>query len=144
MQLLIMGLIAGIAVGGISGLVGIGGGTLTIPLLLYVFRIDMHSAAGTSLAIIIPTALVGVATHFSRGTVDWRLALLIAVGSIVGSYLGSNFAYALSATTLKKIFAMILLIVSLSILLDAYGIGLSRLGKQQASATPEVAATKES
>lgn len=143
MQIVIMGLIAGLAVGVISGMVGIGGGPLIIPILLYVFKVNMHSASGTSLAIIIPTALVGVYTHFTRGSVDWRLAALIAIGSIVGSAIGSQFAYALSGATLKKVFATVLMVVSLSIFLDAFEIGFMKKAVQPATAATEVTATKD-
>lgn len=112
-----------VATGIISGLVGIGGGVLVVPILLYVFKVDMHSAAGTSLAIIIPTAIVGALSHFTRGTnIDWRVAAIIALGAIAGATMGAWIANALPAVTLKKVFAVILLVVSISILLDSYGI----------------------
>lgn len=144
MQLVIIGLAAGIATGTISGLVGIGGGVLLVPILLYVFKIDMHAASGTSLAIIIPTAIVGAYSHFARGSVDWKLAAFISLGAIMGAALGTWFAYALPASTLKKLFAVILLIVSFSILLDAYGIGLNRVDDKPATAAAEVTAAQDS
>lgn len=126
MQQIIIGIAAGLATGIISGLVGIGGGVLLVPILLYVFRADMHTAAGTSLAIIIPTALSGAISHFSRGSVDLRLALLLTVGAIAGALVGTWLGHALPAVTLKRIFSVILLIVSFTILLDSYGIGVGK------------------
>lgn len=134
MQLIIYGLATGIGAGIISGLVGIGGGVLLVPILLYVFKLDMHSAAGTSLAIIIPTSIAGAMSHFARGSVDWRLALLIGVGAVAGASLGTWIGSSLSAVTLKRIFAVILLIVSFTILLDSYGINVARLVLRQQEA----------
>lgn len=122
MNILLTAIVSGLSVGLLSGLVGIGGGVLLVPLLLYVFKVDMHIAAGTSLAIIIPTALVGVWGHFNHGNVDWRLAAIIAIGGILGSFLGAWLANILPSTTLKKIFAFLLLLISIKVIFDAYGV----------------------
>lgn len=124
MNIIILGIISGLAVGLLSGLVGIGGGVVLVPLLLYVFKVDMHVAAGTSLAIIIPTAIAGVLGHLSNGNVAWKFALLIAVGAIAGSVLGSWLADLLPSASLKKIFAFLLLLISVKVLLDAYNVRL--------------------
>lgn len=120
----IIPVISGIIIGSLSGLVGIGGGVLLVPLLLYVFHLNMHSAAGTSLSIVLPMSLVGALSHFQRGNVDWRLTLLIGAGSVIGSMLGAWGGSLLPGETLKKIFAFLLLIISLKVLADAYGISL--------------------
>lgn len=143
MQQIIIGITAGIATGIISGLVGIGGGVLLVPILLYVFRADMHTAAGTSLAIIIPTALAGAVSHFARGSVDLRLAALLTIGAIAGAFLGTWLGHALPAVTLKRIFSVILLIVSFTILLDSYGIGVGRLLGRGESPTAQVSAADD-
>ena len=65
------GLFAGFA----SGLLGIGGGVLLVPLLLYGFKLDIHQAIGTSLAIIIPTAIFGSLVHFHYGNVSFKFVL---------------------------------------------------------------------
>ncbi|HHT26935.1 MAG TPA: sulfite exporter TauE/SafE family protein [Firmicutes bacterium] len=135
---LAMALVSGLTVGLLSGLVGIGGGVLLVPILLYIFKLDAHLAAGTSLAIVIPTAIVGSIVHFSKGTIDWPLALLIAVGSIVGSLLGAWLGPHVPAETLKKIFAVVLVVVTVKFCLDAFRI---TLPTQQKAAT-EVASTK--
>lgn len=143
LQFVVMGLLAGLVVGVTSGMVGIGGGPLIIPILLYMFKVDMHAAAGTSLAIIIPTAIVGVYSHFTHGAIDWRLAAFIALGSIVGSAFGSQFAHALSPDTLKKIFATVLLIVAISIMMDAFGVGFTRPAAQEAAEASETTVTEQ-
>lgn len=106
--------------GAVSGLVGIGGGVLLVPVLLHVFKTPMHLAAGTSLSVIIPTAILGAWTYFSRGQVDWRLAGWLAAGSIIGVAAGSLAAQQMSDVHLKRFFAVILLLVSIYIVFDAF------------------------
>jgi uncharacterized membrane protein YfcA len=132
-------LICGLSVGLLSGLVGIGGGVLLVPILLYIFKLDAHLAAGTSLAIVIPTAVVGSIVHFTKGTIDWPLALLIATGSIAGSIFGAWLGPHVPADTLKKVFAVVLLAVTVKFCMDAFQI---TLPGQQRAAT-EVASTKQ-
>lgn len=110
----------GVLVGALSGLVGIGGGILLVPLLLYVSKLDMHIAAGTSLAIVIPTAIFGSMIHFSRGNVDWRLAGLVALGSVAGSVFGAYAGPYLPGDTLKRVFAVVLVLISLKVVSDAF------------------------
>jgi uncharacterized membrane protein YfcA len=116
----ITAVLSGLLVGSLSGLVGIGGGVLLVPLLLYVFRLDMNLAAGTSLAIVIPTAIVGSLVHFGKGNVDWRLTVVIALGSILGAVIGAWGGSHLPGETLKKIFAVILVLISLKVAFDAF------------------------
>lgn len=114
---------SGMAVGTLSGLVGIGGGILLVPVLLYIFKVDMHIAVGTSLMTIIPTTLMGSMIHFQKGNVDWRLGLVIAIGALGGAIVGSMTSTLIPAVTLKKIFAIILLVMSLKVVFDAYFAG---------------------
>lgn len=128
MKVIIFASLAGLATGVLSGLVGIGGGIILVPVLLYIFRTDMQVAAGTSLAVIIPTAIAGVLTHFSAGNVSLKLSLAIAPGAIAGAMLGAYLASILPADTLKRIFAVIMVIMSIRIFLDSFGL----IGKAKA------------
>lgn len=130
---------AGILVGSLGGLVGIGGGVVLVPLLLYVYGLGMHLAAGTSLSIVLPLSLAGAISHFQRGNVDLRLTLLIGIGGIIGSVLGSWAGSHLPGTVLKKIFAMILLLIALNTLADAYGINVPGLRRAAAAGSPAAA-----
>ena len=105
----------GLAVGVISGLLGIGGGVLMVPAIVYIWSRSMQIAVGTSLAVMIPGAIAGVLRHhFSFGNVDFRLAGLLAIGAIVGSYaIGAPLAEYLPGAVLKKIFGVLLVIVGL-------------------------------
>ena len=79
----------GLAAGFLSGLFGVGGGILIVPALVLAARFEQKLAAGTSLAAIVPTSLVGVVSYAMGGHVDWLAALLLAAGAIGGAQLGS-------------------------------------------------------
>ena len=105
----------GLTVGIVSGLLGIGGGVLMVPAIVYIWGRSMQIAVGTSLAVMIPGALAGVLRHhFSFGNVDFRLAGLLAVGAVVGAYaIGAPLADSLPGPMLKKIFGLLMVIVGL-------------------------------
>ncbi len=79
----------GLAAGLLSGLFGVGGGTVIVPLLVLLLGFDQRLAAGTSLAAIVPTASVGVVSYALTGSVAWIPALILAAGAVVGAQIGS-------------------------------------------------------
>ena len=103
-SIIVGGLMTGIA----SGLLGIGGGALLVPLLIYVFKLDIHHAIGTSLTIIIPTAIVGSIVHIQHGNVEIKFVLTLFLFTIVGSILGAYLAGILPALILRRVFAVFL------------------------------------
>lgn len=107
-MIVLLGLVAGI----LSSLLGIGGGILLVPGMIYLLQLPMEIAVGTSLAIILPTALVGVYRHNAYGNVDWKVALLIMTGSVTGAYLGAWLSRFIPAPILKKVFAVFILLVA--------------------------------
>ncbi len=108
-MILVWGVIAGLLVGAFSGLVGIAGGVVLVPILLYAFKLDQHSAQGTSLAILLPpTGLLAFWRYYKAGHADLRLGLLIALGVFVGGYFGGAWAQDISDVTLRKVFALVL------------------------------------
>jgi len=92
-----IGLLAGL----MSGLFGVGGGTVIVPLLVLILKFDQRLAAGTSLAAIVPTATVGVISYAVHGSVDWIAALLLAAGAIVGAQIGSYLLPRVPITALR-------------------------------------------
>lgn len=104
----LIGILGGIA----SGLVGVGGGTIFVPLLILVCKFNPHLAIGTSLAIVIPTAIVGALTHSRAGMVDWKSALMISACAILGAWLGSKLSVKLDTLLLKRIFAVLLVFIA--------------------------------
>lgn len=109
--------VVGMFAGALSGLLGVGGGIIFVPALLLLVRLNIHEAIGVSLAVIVPTALAGVMTHYRAGNVDLKLAVLVAAGGVLGGVLGASLAAHVPAETLKKIFGGFLIIVGVSMLL---------------------------
>jgi uncharacterized membrane protein YfcA len=100
----------GVIVGIFSGLLGIGGGAVIIPILVLVFHVDQQTAHGTSLGMILsPTALPAILKYHSLGKISWPLVLWVAPGMIVGSYIGATIANSISTGQLKLVFGFILI-----------------------------------
>lgn len=108
----LIGLMGGVA----SGLFGVGGGIVMVPAMVFFMRMDMKLAVGTSLAVIIPTALSGVFKHFQLGQVDWRIALSLAPTAICGSYLGAWLTKDISSGNLKRAFGGLLIFAGVRLL----------------------------
>jgi uncharacterized membrane protein YfcA len=85
LKYVLIGLLAGL----LSGLFGVGGGTVIVPLLVLLCGFDQRLASGTSLAAILPTAVVGVISYAAVGSVSWLAALLLAVGAVAGAQIGT-------------------------------------------------------
>lgn len=101
--------LAGLFVGVASGILGVGGGILLVPMMTIGFGLPQHLAQGTSLAAIIPTSVVGAVTHDRRGNVLRRAALYMAVGGVAGAALGALVALRLPREVLARAFALVLL-----------------------------------
>jgi hypothetical protein len=107
---ILLGIVAGI----LSGLVGIGGGILIVPALVFLFGFSQQQAQGTTLALLVPPiGILAAWTYYKQGFVDIRVAGMIAVGFIVGSLLGARFATGISNDILGKIFGTFLVLVGL-------------------------------
>jgi len=105
----------GLTAGLLSGLFGVGGGTVIVPLLVVLLRFDQRRAAGTSLAAIVPTAAVGVISYAMSGSVAWIAALILAAGAVVGAQIGSRLMPRISQKALRWGFVAFLLIVLVSL-----------------------------
>ena len=111
-------LAVGVAVGTISGLLGIGGGILMVPLIVLLWKTGpdgIKIAIGTSLATMIPTSIAGTLRHhYSFSNVDFTLAACLAVGAVAGTlFLGAPLAEHLPAATLKRIFGVLMVVSGL-------------------------------
>ncbi len=113
-QLIITALLIGLAAGILSGLVGIGGGIIMVPALVFFMHYTQHQAQGTSLAVLtLPVVILASIYYYYQcqkaGTpVDLKIVGLLGVGFIIGAYFGSKLALAIDQDLLKKIFAVIL------------------------------------
>jgi hypothetical protein len=107
--LILLGLFAGF----VASTLGLGGGFIYVPMLVVFFAFSQHIAQGTSLAVIVPTAIVAAYLHSKRGRVHWRTALLMGAGGIIGGVAGSILALRLPAELLRRLFAAVLVIVAI-------------------------------
>jgi len=112
MQYLIFSLI-GVISGVTSGLFGVGGGIIIVPALCYFLDVPIKTAIGTSLAVIVPTAIMGAAKHMHQDNVDWKIMLAIAPLAIAGSYLGAWLTQHLKPGQLQKGFAVLMVYVGI-------------------------------
>lgn len=107
-----MVLLVGLAVGVVSGVVGIGGGVLFIPALIWLLGMDQHKAQGTSLgALLAPVGIFAFMEYYRKGNADLRVALLLAAGFTVGGYFGAVGAQHISEIWLRRIFAVMLVVI---------------------------------
>ncbi len=105
-------LLVGLVVGMVSGVVGIGGGILFVPALIWLAGMDQHKAQGTSLgALLAPVGLLAFWEYYRNGQADLRIALLLAVGFFVGGYFGALGAVHIPELWLRRIFALTLIAV---------------------------------
>lgn len=109
--LILIGVIAGL----FSGFMGVGGGVIMIPLLMFLLGYDQHQAQGMSLAVLaVPVTFVAAYTYHKTGhPIDWKFALIIAGSFVLGGFLGSKLALKIDEQLLRKIFAVVLIIVAL-------------------------------
>ncbi len=119
LQIIVSLILIGILAGVLSGLVGVGGGIIMVPLLILFFGFNQHQAQGTSLAVLaVPVTAVAVFTYYKEGQINIKYAAVIAVFFVVGSIFGSKLALTLDQNILKKIFAIVLLVIAGKMLLD--------------------------
>lgn len=117
MQTILILVITGIVAGILGGLVGVGGGIIIVPALVYFLSFSQKSAQGTSLGLLLlPVGIFGVIQYYKQGHVDFRVVAIIAIGFLVGSYFGSKIALSLPEETVKKIFAIMLLLIAFKML----------------------------
>jgi uncharacterized membrane protein YfcA len=107
----------GAASGALSGLLGVGGAVILVPLLTRVVGMSQHQAHGTSLAIVGFTALAAIAGYAVHGHVDWWQAVPLIAGAVVGSPLGARAAHALRGAALRRAFGIFLLLVGIRLLI---------------------------
>lgn len=107
----------GICAGMLSGLVGVGGGIIIVPALVFFLAFSQKMAQGTSLGILLlPVGILGVIQYYKQGYIDVRVVLIISLAFLFGSYFGSKIALALPQETVKKVFAVMMLLIAIKML----------------------------
>jgi uncharacterized protein len=118
MNEIIILLLGGLLAGVFSGLIGIGGGTIMVPILVYMLGYGQHEAQGTTLFMFLfPIGILGVMNYYQQGYIDWKAAAIMACTFFIGSFFGSKFAISLDKVTLQRIFGGVMLLLSLKMIL---------------------------
>lgn len=114
MGMLIALIIVGIITGAISGILGIGGGIIMVPAMVYLLGFTQQQSVATSLAVMLPpVSIFAVMNYYKAGFVDIKSALVIMCAFLIGSYFSSKIAISLPETAIKKGFAVLLVIVAI-------------------------------
>ena len=116
MQYIIVGIIAGI----LSGMFGIGGGVIIVPVLIAIAKMKPHMATGTSLgALLLPVGVLGAWHYYRNGSLNVKVALWIALGLVLGAYIGAQIALRLPPRELQRFFAVFLLYMAVHLWVTA-------------------------
>lgn len=108
-EVIILILVIGLAAGILSGLVGVGGGLIIVPALVFFLGFTQHQAQGTSLGLLLlPVGILAVINYYNKGNVDIKVVAIMSIAFIAGGWLGSKLALRLPEDLVKKIFAVFL------------------------------------
>jgi uncharacterized membrane protein YfcA len=111
-QLLIL-IIAGLMAGFVGGTLGVGGGIIMVPVMVFILGMTQHDAQGTSLATMLaPIGILAVMNYYKAGHVNLKFAVVLMITFIIGSYFGSKWAINLPDKTLKQIFGFLMIIAA--------------------------------
>ena len=107
----------GVAAGVLSGFVGVGGGLIIVPALMWSLGFTQHQATGTSLAVLLlPVGILAVMNYYRAGHIDLKYAAIISLAFVLGGYLGSKWSLALSPETVRKVFGVVMLVGALKLI----------------------------
>lgn len=110
-------IIIGFLAGTLSGLVGVGGGILMVPLLIVLLGLGQHQAQGTALfAMLPPIGILAAMNYYKEGLVKWEYATVIALTFVVGGYIGSKLSLSLPPQTVRKVFGAVMLIAAIKLI----------------------------
>lgn len=109
--------LVGVAAGIVGGLFGVGGGVVIVPALIFILKLEPRLAVGTSMSIVIFTAITATAKHAANGNVDWKIALPFIPAAIIGGYLGAMFVQHVPGDQLKRYFGGFLVLIGVKMLM---------------------------
>jgi uncharacterized membrane protein YfcA len=115
-QLLILVLV-GLLAGALSGFVGVGGGIIIVPAMIYFMNMNQMQAQGVSLALLmLPVGILGVMNYYKAGHIQFSYVIIIAIGFVLGNYFGSKYAMKVPEHKIKFLFALLMLYVAVQML----------------------------
>lgn len=119
LETLLLLIAVGLLTGTLGGMLGIGGGLILIPALVYIFGFSQHQAIGTSLAIMLPPiGMFAAYNYYKAGQVNLKYALILAAAFMIGSYFSSKLALKIPENILRKTFSIFLILVAIKMLLS--------------------------
>jgi uncharacterized protein len=108
-QIIFILILIGLAAGVLSGLVGVGGGIIVVPALVFFLGFTQHEAQGTSLGLLLlPVGILAVASYYNKGYIDIKVVGIMAIAFVIGGWIGSKLAITVSEVAVKRVFAVIL------------------------------------
>ena len=111
----------GIFAGVLSGFVGVGGGIIIVPGLVFLLGLTQHEAQGTSLFVLaMPVVWLGLMNYWKDGNVQWKFGLIVALTFFVGAYFGSKISLKLNPNLVKLLFGILMALVSIKLILSGY------------------------
>ena len=109
----------GLAAGILSGFVGVGGGIIMVPALVLLLGYSQHQAQGTSLAVLVlPVVALAVRNYYKAGVIEPKVVAIIALAFVVGGYFGSKWSLVLPQDIVKRLFGVLMLLISLKLILS--------------------------
>lgn len=107
----------GLAAGILSGMIGIGGGIIIVPALVFILGFSQQQAQGTSLGLLLlPVGILAVMNYYKQGYIDIKVVAIMSVTFVLGGWLGSKLSLSIPQETVKKIFAVLLIVVAAKML----------------------------
>ena len=110
-------LMVGLMAGALSGFVGVGGGIIIVPAMIYFMNMNQMQAQGVSLALLmLPVGILGVMNYYKAGHIQFSYVIIIAIGFVLGNYFGSKYAMKVPEHKIKFLFALLMLYVAVQML----------------------------
>lgn len=111
-------ILLGAAAGSVGGALGLGGGVIMVPALVFLFGLTQHQAQGTALAVMLPPVFIlAVLRYYYAGNVKIQMALFICCGFVLGALLGAHLVQNVPATTLKRVFGIFMILIGIKMAL---------------------------
>lgn len=112
-KLLIIGLITGF----VNGIFGSGGGTIIVPALIFIIGIEDHKSHATAISVILPLSIISTIVYMSHGVLNLNIAVFVAIGGIVGGFIGAKLLNIIPSRILRKIFGIFMIIAAIRLVI---------------------------